>query len=110
MTMNDPFDDRLRAAFAAAEPDHSDSEDFVRRVQSRIKRPDRRRALILGGAGSTGSAVAGTQLEGFFTNPDLLPTDGVMGQVFAVTSPETLAAGVLAIMIAGFAIIARRTI
>jgi hypothetical protein len=110
MTMNDPFDDRLRAAFAAAEPDQTDAEDFVRRVQSRIKRPDRRRALILGGAGSTGSAVAGTQLEGLFSNPDLLPTDGMMGQVFTYASPETLAAGVLAIMIAGFAIIIPKTI
>lgn len=105
MTMKDPFEDRLRSAFAAAEPDHSDAEDFVRKVQGRIKRPDRRRALVLGGAGSTGSAVAGTQLEGFFSNPDLLPVDGIAGQVFAYTSPEMLAAGILALMIAGFAIV-----
>jgi hypothetical protein len=110
MTMNDPFEDRLRAAFAAAEPSDVDAEDFVKKVQGRLKRPDRRRALILGGAGSTGSAVAGTQLEGFFSNPDLLPTDGIMGQVFTYTSPETLAAGVLALMIAGFAVIIPRTI
>jgi len=105
MTMNDPFEDRLRSAFAAVEPDHDDVEDFVKKVQSRIARPDRRRALVLGGAGSTGSAVAGTQLEGFFSNPDLLPVDGIAGQVFTYTSPEMLAAGVLAIMIAGFAIV-----
>lgn len=108
MTMNDPFEDRLRSAFAAAEPgrdDPIDAAEFVKRVQSRIKRPDRRRALVLGGAGSTGSAVAGTQLEGFFSNPDLLPSDGVIGQVFTYASPEMLAAGILAIMIAGFAII-----
>ncbi len=111
MTMNDPFDDRLRAAFAAAEPDDPiDTDDFVHKVQGRIKRPDRRRALILGGAGSTGSAIAGTQLEGFFSSPDLLPTDGIMGQVFTYTSPEMLAAGVLAIMIAGFAIVIPKTI
>jgi len=113
MTMNDPFDDRLRAAFAAAEPgrdDAIDTEEFVKRVQGRITRPDRRRALILGGAGSTGSAVAGTQLEGFFSNPDLLPADGMIGQVFTYASPEMLAAGVLAIMIAGFAVVIPRQI
>ncbi|MEE2524751.1 hypothetical protein V0U79_00100 [Hyphobacterium sp. HN65] len=105
MTMNDPFEDRLRAAFAAAQPADDDAEDFVKKVQGRLARPDRRRALVLGGAGSTGSAVAGTQLEGFFSNPDLLPTDGIMGQVFTYTSPEMLAAGVLALMIAGFAVV-----
>lgn len=108
MTMNDPFDDRLRAAFAAAEPgrdDAIDAAEFVKRVQSRIKRPDRRRALVLGGAGSTGSAVAGTQLEGLLSNPELIPADGMLGQVFSYTSPEMLAAGILAIMIAGFAIV-----
>ena len=105
MTMSDPFEDRLRSAFAAIEPDPIDAEDFVKKVQGRIKRPDRRRALVLGGAGSTGSAVAGTQLEGFFSNPDLLPVDGIAGQVFTYASPEMLAAGVLAVMIAGFAIV-----
>lgn len=106
MTMNDPFDDRLRAAFAAAEPkDTLDAEDFVKKVQNRLTRPNRRRALVLGGAGSAGSAVAGTQLEGFFSNPELLPSEGVMGQVLTYTSPEMLAASVLAIMIAGFAIV-----
>ncbi|WP_421791341.1 hypothetical protein [Hyphobacterium sp.] len=111
MTMNDPFDDRLRAAFAAAEPqDEIDADEFVRRVQGRMGRPNRRRALVIGGAGSTGSAVAGTQLEGFFSNPEFLPTEGMMGQVFAYTSPELLAAGVLALMIAGFAIVIPKAI
>lgn len=111
MTMNDPFDDRLRAAFAAAEPqDTVDAGEFVKKVEARLGRPKRNRALILGGAGSTGSAVAGTQLEGFFSNPELLPTEGMMGQVFAYTSPEMLAASVLALMIAGFAVIIPKAI
>ncbi|MEN0651812.1 MULTISPECIES: hypothetical protein [Hyphobacterium] len=108
MTIEDAFDARLKAAFADAqddyETDRESADAFVKRVQNRIARPDRRRILILGAAGSTGSAIAGTQLETFFSGVNV-PADGVMASIAAFASPETMAAGVLAIMISGFAFI-----
>lgn len=108
MTIEDAFDARLKAAFADAQHDYEtdteSAEAFVKRVQGKIVRPDRRRILILGAAGSTGSAIAGTQLESFFANVSV-PTEGIMASIAGFASPETLAAGVLALMISGFAFI-----
>lgn len=108
MTVEDAFDARLKAAFANAREDYEDdtesAEAFVKRVQGKVARPDRRRILILGAAGSTGSAVAGTQLETFFQGMSV-PNEGLMASLAGFASPEVMAAGVLAIMISGFAFI-----
>ncbi|HAQ34680.1 MAG: hypothetical protein CMF74_02215 [Maricaulis sp.] len=108
MTNDDAFDARLKAAFASAQDDYESDTDsaeaFVKRVQNRVARPDRRRILILGAAGSTGSAIAGTQLESFFSNVTI-PSEGIMASIAGLASPEVMAAGVIAIMISGFAFI-----
>ena len=54
MTMDDAFDQRLKAAFAdAAAPMQRESEAdaFMQKVVNRLSSPDRKRVLILGGAG-----------------------------------------------------------
>lgn len=102
MTMNDAFDERLRAAFAdAAAPleRESESERFAKTVTDRLSRPDRKRVLILGGAGSTGSAIAGSQLETIFGNWPV-PTDGLLAGAAFLASPEVLAAGAMAVGVA----------
>ncbi|MEE2567163.1 hypothetical protein [Hyphobacterium marinum] len=104
MTMNDAFDERLRAAFAAAQPGEDEADAFVKKVKARMSHPVRRRAIILGGAGSTGSAIAGTQLEGLF-NTFQIPAEGWTAQLAAIASPEVMATTVLALMIGGFAFI-----
>lgn len=104
MTMNDAFDERLRAAFAAAQPGEDQADAFVKKVKAKMSHPMRRRAVILGGAGSTGSAVAGTQLESLF-NAVHLPTEGWIGTVATFATPEVMATTILALMIGGFAFI-----
>tara|TARA_R110002072_G_scaffold28369_1_gene91226 strand:+ start:2119 stop:2448 length:330 start_codon:yes stop_codon:yes gene_type:complete len=104
MTMNDAFDERLRAAFAAAQPGEDQADAFVKKVKARMSHPMRRRAVILGGAGSTGSAIAGTQLEGLF-NAVQMPTEGWVAMLTTFASPEVMATSVLALMIGGFAFI-----
>lgn len=108
MTIEDAFDVRLKAAFADAqedcETDTESAEAFVKRVQGKIVRPDRRRMLLLGAAGSTGSAIAGTQLETFFSSVSI-PEGSTMAVVAGLASPEVMAAGALALMISGFAFI-----
>jgi hypothetical protein len=111
MTMDDAFDQRLKAAFAdAAAPleRETESDAFARRVMERLANPDRKRVLILGGAGSTGSAIAGTQLENLFGNVQL-PSDGLMATAGFLMSPEVMAAGAMAVAV-GFvaAILPRR--
>ncbi len=110
MTSDDAFDARLRAAFERAEPDF-DQEEFAKRVLSRLGRSNRSRALVIGGAGSTGSAIAATQLEHLFESSPLQDTVGekVVGSapefaaLMTVASPEVLAAVALALMIGAVA-------
>jgi len=103
MTHDDAFDARLTAAFAAARaPVEDDADAFVKKVEARIAQPDRRRLVIIGGAGSTGSAIAGSQLENLFGSLSL-NLEGWLAPAAAFLTPQTLAAGVLAIMLAGFA-------
>lgn len=112
MTMNDAFDERLKAAFAqAAEPvqTESEAEAFAKKVAHRLANPDRKRVLILGGAGSTGSAVAGSQLENLFGNVQV-PTEGLMANAAFLMSPEAMAAGAMAIAVATVALILPRRI
>jgi len=104
MTMNDAFDERLRAAFRAAQPGEDQADAFVKKVKAKMSSPMKKRVVILGGAGSTGSAIAGTQLESIF-NAVQLPTEGWMASVATFASPEVMATSVIAMMIGGFAFI-----
>ena len=112
MTMNDAFDQRLRAAFAeAAEPlnETAEADRFAQKVVTQLSHPDRKRALMLGGAGSIGSAIAGTQLEGVF-NQVQIPTDGLMANFAFLMSPESLAALAMAMTLGMVALILPRRI
>lgn len=112
MTMNDAFDARLKAAFAdAAAPleREKEREDFAKTVVERLSRPDRKRVLLLGGAGSTGSAIAGTQLESIFDGMHL-PGDGLMAGISFLASPEVMAAGAMALAVALVAAVLPRRI
>lgn len=107
MTMNDAFDERLKAAFAqAAEPveTESEAEAFAKKVADKLANPDRKRVLILGGAGSTGSAIAGSQLESVFGNVQV-PTEGLLANAAFLMSPEAMAAGAMAITVATVALV-----
>ena len=99
MTMDDAFDERLKAAFAkAAEPLEREeaSDAFTHGVMQRLSHPNRKRVLLLGGAGSTGSAIAGSQLEGVMGNLQM-PTDGAWATVGLLMTPEALAAAAMAV-------------
>jgi hypothetical protein len=111
MTMDDAFDARLKAAFAAAqEPlDHEEeSRRFAEKVSARLAKPNRKRAIILGGAGSTGSAIAGTQLEGALgqvqgASATASAAEGSWNMLLTFGSPEVMAAAALAL--AGLAVV-----
>jgi hypothetical protein len=112
MTMNDAFDQRLMAAFAeASEPlnDKAEADAFAAKVVAQLSHPDRKRALMLGGAGSIGSAIAGTQLEGVFDQVQI-PVDGLMANFGFLMSPETMAALAMAVALGMVALILPRRI
>ena len=112
MTMDDAFDARLSAAFAkAAEPLQAEGEAdaFSHRVVKQLASPDRKRILILGGAGSTGSAIAGTQLESMLGQFQV-PADGLMANIGFLLSPEVMAAGAMAVAVAMVAVVLPRRI
>jgi hypothetical protein len=112
MTMNDAFDARLKAAFAeAAEPlaTETEADAFSHRVVRQLSNPDRKRILILGGAGSTGSAIAGTQLESILGQIHI-PTDGVLANVGFLVSPEVMAAAAMAVAVGMVAMVLPRRI
>lgn len=109
MTMDDAFDARLRAAFAAAAERQADPEGFARRVLARIARRQRRRLYVLGAAGAAGALLAGTQLLQLFRNLGPVTLDAGQYVPGAVSySPEALAAAALALMVAAFAFILPR--
>jgi len=112
MTMEDAFDQRLKAAFANAQApleQPAQADAFTEKVLKRLANPDRKRVLLLGGAGSTGSAVAGTQLEGLFSNMQM-PTDGLLSNVAFLVSPEAMAAMALAMAAGMVALVLPRRI
>lgn len=112
MTMEDAFDQRLKAAFAQAQApleQPTEAEAFAHKVVQRLSSPNRKRVLILGGAGSTGSAVAGTQLEGIFSSMPV-PADGIMANMAFLMSPEAMAAGALALAAGTVALVLPRRI
>lgn len=60
MTIDDAFDARLKAAFAAQEPPAD--EAFEQRIDAGLDKVARRRLLVVGGAGAVGAAIAVTQI------------------------------------------------
>lgn len=107
MTMDDAFDARLKAAFASANEaleTETESNAFAKRVVDKLANPDRKRTLMLGGAGTTGSAVAGTQLESVFSGMQM-PTEGLMSNVGMLMSPEAMATVALAFAVGTVAMV-----
>lgn len=98
----DAFDSELTAMFAEVAPPAEDPV-FVEHVTKRLANPDRVRFLALGGAGATGSAVAGSQLENLV---GLIPADqvnGVLGQALGFFGPEAIVTALFGLMALGFA-------
>ena len=94
MTMDDAFDARLQAAFAQARApleDERQAEAFAHQVAQRLARPDRKRTLLLGGAGSTGSAIAGSQLENLFGAMHMPSGEGIWAAAGMIATPEVMA-------------------
>lgn len=99
---DDAFDAELTAMFAEVAPPQEDPV-FVEHVSKRLANPDRTRFLALGGAGATGSAVAGSQLENLVS---LVPSDqvtGVLGQALSFMGPEALVTAMFGLVALGFA-------
>ena len=112
MTMDDAFDARLKAAFAAAAKpleEQNTADAFAQSVIAKLNNPDRKRVLILGGAGSTGSAIAGTQLESVLDNVQI-PAEGILANASFLMSPETMAAGAMALAAGMVALVLPRRI
>ncbi len=82
------FDAKLTSMFEAAGPPDHDPV-FTAHVISEVGRTSRFRFLALGGAGATGSAVAGTQLERL-VDVSLLDMGGALGQAAGFVGPEAL--------------------
>lgn len=95
------FDAELNALFAEAAPPAEDPV-FTAHVVSRLGRVDRTRLLALGGAGATGSAVAGSQLESLIAGP-VGHLDGVLGQAAGFIGPEAIVTGLFAVLALGIA-------
>lgn len=98
---DDPFDAELRTLFEQAAPPAEDPI-FTAHILSATQKPDRTRLLALGGAGATGSAVAGTQLESLISGP-AGNLGGVMGQAAAFAGPEAIVSGLFAVLALGIA-------
>jgi hypothetical protein len=96
----DPFDAELQAMFDAAAP--ATDPNFTQDVVSALGKPDRTRLLALGGAGATGSAIAGTQIETLVSGP-LSQLGGIAGQAVGFVGPEAIVTGVFALMALGIA-------
>lgn len=90
------FDAELSALFLDAAPP-KDDPIFTVQVINQLGRTDRTRLLALGGAGATGSAVAGSQLEGLISGP-LSQLDGLWGQAAGFMGPEAIVTGLFAVL------------
>jgi hypothetical protein len=95
------LDAELSALFAEAAPPSEDPV-FTAHVVSRLGQGDRTRILALGGAGATGSAVAGSQLESLISAP-VLNLYGVLGQAAGFIGPEAIVTGLFALLALGVA-------
>ncbi|XBQ15496.1 MAG: hypothetical protein ABL308_11080 [Oceanicaulis sp.] len=91
------FDAELSAMFQDAAPREADPA-FTAQVLARVDGANRNRFIALGGAGATGAAIAGTQIERLL---DFTVTagDGLLAQALSYVGPE-------AIVTAGFAAVA----
>lgn len=94
------FEHRLQAAFARAEAELEGDAGFANRVMARLEGSggaafNRKRLFILGGAGSVGTAAAGSQLEGLIRQIPM--PDGPYAELFLSVGPETIAAAALAL-------------
>ena len=98
----DPFDDQLQAMFAeAALPEQPEDADvFTRSVIERLDKPQKARFLALGGAGATGSAVAGTQIESLLNAP-VTEMGGVLGEALAMAGGTETMVTLLMAMVVG---------
>ncbi len=107
MMTDDAFDAKLAAAFAQAEPEPDDA--FVEKVEKRLSNPGRRRTVLVGGAGLSGTAIAGTQLEGVFADfavsEDAVAWMGDAAVILTYVQPETLAALAMAVMVGALAFV-----
>lgn len=95
------FDAELTALFDEAAP-AADDPVFTAHVVSRLGKAEKTRLFALGGAGATGSAIAGTQLEQLISTP-ISGLEGVMGQAAAFMGPEALVSGLFAVLALGVA-------
>jgi hypothetical protein len=94
--MDGAFDAELSALFEEAAPPAEDPV-FTAHVVSQLGRTDRTRLLALGGAGATGSAVAGSQLESLISGP-VAQLDGMLGQAAGFVGPEAIVTGLFAVL------------
>lgn len=99
MDGQDPFEAELQALFAEAAPAAEDP-GFTSQVIGALGKPDRTRLLAIGGAGATGSAVAGTQIESIISGP-LSQLNGVAGQAVGFVGPEAIVTGLFALLALG---------
>lgn len=99
--IGDAFESELGAMFKAAAP-AADDPVFTAHVVSRLGKTDRTRLLAIGGAGATGSAVAGSQLEHLISGP-VTALDGVLGQAAAFMGPEAIVTTLFAALALGIA-------
>lgn len=99
---DEAFDAELQALFAEAAPPETDPV-FVEQVIKRLGSPERTRLIALGGAGATGSAIAGTQLEALISQTPVDQVGGVLGQALGFVGPEALVTAVLGLVALGFA-------
>ncbi|MGJ3231519.1 MAG: hypothetical protein ACFE0P_06955 [Oceanicaulis sp.] len=82
------FDAELANLFETAGPPEHDPV-FTAHVLSEAGRSSRYRFLALGGAGATGSAIAGTQMERLL-DLSMGEMGGVLGQAAQYVGPEAL--------------------
>ena len=95
----DAFDAELQALFDQAAPPAQDPI-FTAQVAGALGKSDKVRLLALGGAGASGSAVAGTQIESLVTGP-LSQLGGIAGQVAGFLGPEAIVSTVFALTALG---------
>ncbi len=95
----DAFDADLQALFNEVAPP-ADDPVFTAHVVGALGKSDRTRLIALGGAGATGSAVAGTQLETLISGP-LSQLSGVAGQAAGFIGPEAIVSGLFAALALG---------
>ena len=93
------FDAELQALFDGAAPPAQDPV-FTAHVVGALGKSEKVRLLTLAGAGATGSAFAGAQIETLVTGP-LTQLSGAAGQVASFVGPEAIVSGLFAMLALG---------